>query len=246
MENWKRYLIGAFKDLKSPATRVHRSYRSPITITTTTSLEEKPNMESVGYTPVTIEIVAKRTDPDTEISAYQASWPQIFTQVAARIQSALGPSALKLEHVGSTSVPNLAAKPIIDVLLEVDDPSNEGSYIPQLEELGFVLHFRQPKWHGHRFLALALDEHDAEINVHVHRAGCQVAAEFITFRDFLRDNDWAREEYAEAKRKAAETSNEEKGGRLQYQKEKAAVLDRLKARALEESPSPPCTRCCVG
>ncbi|KAG6362764.1 hypothetical protein INS49_007858 [Diaporthe citri] len=211
-----------------------------------TSPEGKPNMESVGYTPSTLEMVARRTDPDIEIFTYQTSWPQTFTEVAARMQSALGHSALKLEHVGSTSVPDLAAKPIIDILLEVDDPSDEGAYVPQLEDLGFTLHFRQPKWHGHRFLALALDEHDAEINVHVHRAGCQIAAQFLTFRDFLRDNSWARDEYAEAKRKAAETSNEEKGGRLQYQRQKAAVLDRLKARALEESPSPPCTDCRVG
>lgn len=193
-----------------------------------------------------MEILARRTDPDTEISPYQASWPQTFTQVAAGIQSALGQSALKLEHVGSTSVPGLAAKPIIDILLEVDDPSNEGTYVPQLEGLGFILHFRQPKWHGHRFLALAPDEFDVEINVHVHRAGCQIAAQFLTFRDFLRDNSWARDEYAEAKRKAAETSNEAKGGRLQYQREKADVLNRLKATALEESPSPPCTDCRAG
>ncbi|KAL2284785.1 hypothetical protein FJTKL_08624 [Diaporthe vaccinii] len=203
-------------------------------------------MESIGYTSATLEVLAKRTDPDTEISPYQTSWPQTFNQVAARIQSALGESALRLEHVGSTSVPRLAAKPIIDILLEVVDPSNENAYVPKLEELGFILHFRQPKWHGHRFLALALNEHDAEINVHVHRAGCQVAAQFLTFRDFLRDNAWAREQYVEAKRKAAETSNEEKGGRLQYQREKAAVLDRLKARALEENPSPPCSHCRVG
>lgn len=222
------------------------SYPSPTTTTNKMSTEEQPKMESIGYTPETIQIVATRTDPDTEISPYQASWPQTFTQVAARIQSALGPSALKVEHVGSTSVPDLAAKPIIDVLLVVIDPSDEDSYVPKLEDLGFVLHFRQPKWHGHRFLALALDEDDVEINVHVHRAGCQVATDFLTFRDFLRDNAWARDEYAEAKRKAAETSNGEKGGRLQYQKEKADVLNRLKARALKEKPSPTCTDCCVG
>lgn len=203
-------------------------------------------MESTGYTPATLEIIAKRSDPPTEIHQYETSWPETFTQVASRIKSALGPLALRLEHVGSTSVPELAAKPIIDVLLEVSDPSDEGAYVPALEELGFVLHFRQPKWHGHRFLALALDEHGVEINVHVHRVGCQIADQFLVFRDFLRDNAWARDEYAEAKRKAAETSNEEKGGRLRYQKEKADVLNRLKARALAEKPSPNCTDCRVG
>lgn len=203
-------------------------------------------MESIGYTPATLEIVAKRNDPPTKIWPYQTSWPQTFTQFAARIQSALGQSALRLEHVGSTSVSGLAAKPIVDILLEVSEPSVESLYVPQLEDLGFVLYFRQPKWHGHRFLALDLDEHGAEVNVHVHRAGCQVATQFLTFRDFLRDNEWARKEYAEAKWKAAETSNEANGGRLQYQKEKAAVLNSLKAVALEERPSPCCTKCRVG
>lgn len=203
-------------------------------------------MESMGYTPATLEIITKRSDPPTEIHPYQTSWPETFTQVAARIKSALGPLALKLEHVGSTSVPELAAKPIIDVLLEVSDPSDEGAYVPALEQLGFILHFRQPKWHGHRFLALALDEHGVEINVHVHRAGCQIADQFLVFRDFLRDNAWARDEYAAAKRRAAETSNEEKGGRLRYQREKAEVLNRLKARALAEKPSPDCDDCRVG
>lgn len=203
-------------------------------------------MESTGYTPATLEIITKRSDPPTEIRPYQTSWPETFTQVASRIKSALGPLALRLEHVGSTSVPNLAAKPIIDILLEVSDPSDEGAYVPALEDLGFILHFRQPKWHGHRFLALALNEHGVEINVHVHRAGCQIADQFLVFRDFLRDNAWARDEYAEAKRRAAETSNEEMGGRLQYQREKADVLNRLKARALAEKPSPECTDCRVG
>lgn len=201
-------------------------------------------MEAVGYTSKTLEVIAPRADPDTEISPYQEAWPETFTQVASRIESALGSSVLKLEHVGSTSVPGLAAKPIIDVLLEVSDPSDEAGYVPQLEGLGFVLIFRQPKWHGHRFLAIS--EQEAEVNVHVHREGCQVAADFLTFRDFLRNNASARDEYAEAKRKAAETSNMEKGGRLRYQREKAEVLERLKAVALGEKPSPKCANCCVG
>lgn len=201
-------------------------------------------MEAVGYTPKTLEIVARRADPDVAISPYQDSWPKTFTKVADRMNSVLGSKALKLEHVGSTSAPGLAAKPIIDVLLEVSNPADEDSYLPALESLGFTLLFRQPKWHGHRFLFI--EEKEAEVNVHIHRQGCQIAADFLTFRGFLRDNEWARTEYVEAKRKAADTSNGEKGGRLRYQKEKAEVLERLKGRALGEKPSPPCAACCVG
>ncbi|POS72968.1 hypothetical protein DHEL01_v208638 [Diaporthe helianthi] len=201
-------------------------------------------METVGYTPKTLEIVARRSDPDVEISPYQESWPKTFTRVADRMNLVLGSDALRLEHVGSTSVPGLAAKPIIDILLEVSNPADEDPYLPALESLGFILLFRQPKWHGHRFLFV--EEEDAEVNVHVHRQGCKIAVDFLTFRAFLLDNEWARDEYTEAKRKAADTSNEEKGGRLLYQSEKAEVLDRLKARALREKPSPPCTDCRVG
>lgn len=221
-------------------------YTPATKIATTT---EEPNMEPVGYTPATMEVLEKRPDPDTEIIPYQNSWPETFTEVSSRMKAALAPSALKrLEHVGSTSVTGLAAKPIIDVVLEVADPSDEASYVPQLEGLGFVLYFRQPKWHGHRFLARAVPENGdgVEVNVHVHRAGCQIAARFLVLRDFLRRNAWARKEYVEAKMKAAETANEEKGGRLQYQLEKAFVLEWLKAVAFEETPSPCCTDCRVG
>lgn len=201
-------------------------------------------MEAVGYTPKTLEIVARRADPDVAISPYQESWPKTFTRVADRMASVLGSKALRLEHVGSTSVPGLAAKPIIDILLEVSDPADEASYLPALESLGFTLLFRQPRWHGHRFLFV--EEKEAEVNVHVHRKGCQIAADFLTFRNFLRDNEGARTEYVEAKQKAADTSNGEKGGRLRYQREKAEVLNRLKARALGEKPSPACADCRVG
>ncbi|KAG8157150.1 hypothetical protein KVR01_012858 [Diaporthe batatas] len=205
---------------------------------------EAHNMEAEGYTPKTLEIVARRADPDVAISPYQDSWPKTFTRVAARMRAALGPQVARLEHVGSTSVPGLAAKPIVDVLLEVSNPADEASYLPALEALGFTLLFRQPKWHGHRFLFV--DEKDVEVNVHVHREGCRIAADFLTFREFLRDNAWARDEYVEAKRRAAETSNGEKGGRLRYQMEKAEVLNRLKGWALGEKPSPACAACCVG
>lgn len=201
-------------------------------------------MDPIGYTPTTMEIVAKRVDPQIEIIPYQASWPVTFSNVASRITSALGPQVIRLEHVGSTSVPGLDAKPICDILLEVSDPSKENLYIPALESLGFVHYFRQPKWHGHRFLAV--DQADVEINLHVHRENCQVAAQFLTFRDFLRENAWARDEYAEAKRKAADSSNDEDGGRARYQMQKSAVLNRLKVQAITETPSPPCTGCVVG
>ena len=68
------------------------------------------------------------------------SWPT----ASAR---ALGDRVLALEHVGSTSVPDLPAKPIIDIDLTVTDSSDEAAYVPALEQVGFVLQVREPGWH---------------------------------------------------------------------------------------------------
>src|SRR5437764_5073882 len=86
------------------------------------------------------------------LSPYDSGWSFLFQQQAIRIQSALGDRALLIEHVGSTSVPNLAAKPIIDILLVVTDSGDESSYVPALEAVGYVLRIREPDWHQHRML----------------------------------------------------------------------------------------------
>src|SRR5215831_13086698 len=77
-------------------------------------------------------------------------WPEQFECQARRIEAALGGCALQIEHVGSTSVPGLAAKPVIDILLVVADSADEPSYVPALEAVGFVLRIREPGWHEHR------------------------------------------------------------------------------------------------
>ena len=85
------------------------------------------------------------TDPDP-------AWPQLYDVLAGRIRKALGWRVLQLEHVGSTAVPGLPAKPIIDVDLTVADPGREEDYVPALEAIGFLLTVREPWWHGHRLL----------------------------------------------------------------------------------------------
>lgn len=73
---------------------------------------------------------------------YDSSWPELFEQESNRIHSVLGSKALQIEHVGSTSVPGLCAKPIIDILLVVKDSADESSYVPVLEAAGYVLQIR--------------------------------------------------------------------------------------------------------
>jgi GrpB-like predicted nucleotidyltransferase (UPF0157 family) len=84
------------------------------------------------------------------LAPYDPLWPSEFTQIASRIRAALGGKVLLLEHVGSTSVPGLSAKPIIDVVLAVADSADESFYVPPLEAENFVLRIREPSWFQHR------------------------------------------------------------------------------------------------
>lgn len=94
-------------------------------------------------------------EPDAErieIVAGDARWPEHFQRLAGRIHEALGKLALDVEHVGSTSVPGLPAKPIIDIDLTVADSDDEAAWLPHLESVGFVLTIREPWWYKHRCL----------------------------------------------------------------------------------------------
>src|SRR6266567_2187781 len=103
-----------------------------------------------------------------QIADYHPEWPRLFEREAERIRTVLGNRVLLLEHVGSTSVPGLAAKPRIDVLLVVADSADESAYIPALEAAAYVLHIREPDWYEHRLLKGP----DTAINLHVFSPGC--------------------------------------------------------------------------
>lgn len=127
------------------------------------------------------------------------SWPVSFSREAERLESILGDRALGIEHVGSTSVPRLAAKPIIDVLLVVSDPALEADYVPPLEAHGYVLRIREPSWHQHRLLKGP----DTDINLHVLPSGCPEVDRMLRFRDWLRAHESDRRRYEEVKRHLA-------------------------------------------
>jgi len=84
------------------------------------------------------------------LAEYDPEWRSLFEQEAERIRSVLGSRALRVEHVGSTAVPGLAAKPIIDMALEVENSAAEETYVRALEAVGYVLRIREPEWNGHR------------------------------------------------------------------------------------------------
>lgn len=110
------------------------------------------------------------------------NWPAQFEHVAATIRSALGEQALGIEHVGSTAVPGLAAKPIIDIDLTVTDAADEPSYLPALEAAGFTLVIREPEWEQHRALTWQV----IRTNLHVFPAGAVEPQRHRIFRDWLR------------------------------------------------------------
>jgi len=156
----------------------------------------------LGSPDESTEYVRPRTRVDGSIllSPYEGGWAVDFEVQAARIVTALRSVAIDIEHVGSTSVPGLDAKPIIDVSLLVADSADESSYVPALEELGYVLHIREPNWYEHRLL-----RHDSpSVNLHVFTAGSQEHARMVSFRDRLRADPDAFELYRATKHRLAE------------------------------------------
>ena len=152
------------------------------------------------------------------------AWPQQYAAVASRIREALRSGAVLVEHVGSTSVPGLAAKPILDVLLLVPDPTDEAAYVLSLEAAGFLLHLRESDWHEHRLFKA----HDPEVNLHVFAEGSAEAERMLRFRDSLRANGDERRRYEETKRRLAARS----WNRVQdYADAKSDVVEAILARA---------------
>jgi GrpB-like predicted nucleotidyltransferase (UPF0157 family) len=140
-----------------------------------------------------------RHDGPVVLVEYRAEWPGLYAREEARIRRALGGRALLVEHAGSTSVPGLVAKPIVDVLVVVADSADEPAYLPPLVRAGYVLRLREPGWHQHRMLKGP----DTDVNVHVFGEGCPEVSRMLRFRDRLRDSATDRERYAAAKRALA-------------------------------------------
>src|SRR5262245_56391190 len=130
-----------------------------------------------------------------QMVTYDPIWPTVFEQEAARIRSALGDMALQIEHVGSTAVPGLAAKPKIDILVVVADTSDEAAYVPALEAAGYVLRIREPEWHEHR----VFKGPDMDVNLHCFSVGCPEIQRMLAFRNRLRSNEEDRLLYERTK-----------------------------------------------
>ena len=137
--------------------------------------------------------------PEITLVEYDSAWPERYSLVEQEIREALGGAALQIEHVGSTSVPGLAAKPIIDIVLVVAHSAQEDAYVPPLQAAGYALRVREPDWYEHRMLRGG----DEDVNLHVFSAGCPEIERMLRFRDRLRSNAADRERYEAAKRELA-------------------------------------------
>jgi GrpB-like predicted nucleotidyltransferase (UPF0157 family) len=164
-------------------------------------VREPPN----GWRPIVIE-------------EYDPAWAGRYDAVAAEVRGALGDQVLGLEHVGSTSVPGLAAKAIIDADLVIAGTDDEAAYVPALEKLGYVLVLREPWWHGHRMLV----DQDEDVHLHVWPLGSPEVIRHRLLRDWLRTHPEDRELYASTKRRLA---GEADGG--DYSMAKSDVIDAI-------------------
>lgn len=182
------------------------------------------NVEWIRAKPSPVPVVVLPPSP---------TWPQDFAALAGVIRRALGDRALAIEHLGSTSVPGLPAKPIIDVVLTVQDPDRESDYVPLLEAAGFIFRLRESGWYRHRLLVSGPDAGLPAANVHVLAPGCPETARMVAFRDWLRTHEADRAAYSLIKRATAAAINERGGGTglvMDYNKAKEPFIRALYAR----------------
>jgi GrpB-like predicted nucleotidyltransferase (UPF0157 family) len=162
---------------------------------------------------------------DILLSEYDPAWAERFRREAARIHEALGGRELLIEHIGSTAVPGLVAKPIIDILLVIDDPNDETSYLPALGA-GHELRVREPEFDRHRMLRTP----EKDVHVHVFPPESGEVGRYLLFRDRLRADEADRELYAAEKRRLAA---QDWTTMQHYAEAKTAVVEAIIARAAD-------------
>lgn len=165
-------------------------------------------------------------DKRITLSPYDPQWPQLFSLEAARLRAVLGDRAILIEHVGSTSVPGLMAKPIIDIALTVPDSADEPAYVPDMEAAGYVLRIREQDWYEHR----VFKGPDTNINLHVFSRECPEVERMLAMRDWLRANEPDRALYEFTKRDLAQQDWKYVQN---YADAKTAVIEEILTRALK-------------
>ncbi len=145
-------------------------------------------------------LIGGRETREVKIHDYDQWWPNVFEQHARNIRDALGEVVLRIEHIGSTSVPQLAAKPIIDILMVVANAGDEVSYIRALLDAGYELRVREPKFDEHRMVCTP----ERDVHVHILPSGSKEIGRYLAFRNQLRANAEDRSAYERVKRTLAQ------------------------------------------
>jgi nicotinate (nicotinamide) nucleotide adenylyltransferase len=190
-----------FAELTPPAWTILEGRRDPVSGTaircaanSTLLPDENMALMEQRLSTVTLGEVTQ-LNGNIVLAPYDPEWRSQFTKLAELIRAALGSAGVLIEHAGSTSVPGLSAKPIIDIILAVPNSADEAAYIPRLERTGFVLRIREPGWFEHRMLKSPLFEG----NIHVFSHDCEEIGRMLSFRDHLRRNEDDRRLYERTK-----------------------------------------------
>ena len=157
---------------------------------------------------------------DVVIVAHDPAWADRFATERSRIVAALGERVLAIDHIGSTAVPGLAAKPIIDIDLSVADPNDESAYLSDLVSAGYLLRVREP---GH----LMVRTPERDVHVHVCAVDSEWEVRHLMFRDWLRTHPDDRQRYEDVKRSLAGTWEDMND----YADAKTEVIAQIMARA---------------
>lgn len=165
---------------------------------------------------------------DQRIVPYDPSWLVRAENLSARLREALGSAAVRIEHIGSTSVPGLAARPIPDIQVSVRDVRDRDSFVPALESIGYT-HFRFPELDIDDYLVFVPADGSNTEHIQICQVGSHQELRHLVVRDFLRSDPEECDAYARAKRKAAVAAN---GDRSVYSKGKDAFVHALEERAL--------------
>ena len=169
----------------------------------------------------------ERFDPAVRIVDYDPAWPGLAEQELRRIEEALGGAAVRLEHVGSTAVPGLAAKPIVDLQLSVGAIEPRARYVEPLQGLGYLF-APAPESPDYHFFGLPA-ERPRTHHLHVCEAGTEHELRHIAVRDFLRSHPDEAARYATLKREVVARHPQD---RLAYIDGKDAYVTALERRAL--------------
>ena len=139
-----------------------------------------------------LELVGGVEKRDLVLVDHDPSWSEAYAGHERRIRDAVGPT-VQVEHIGSTSVPGLAAKPIIDILVVVEDITAEEDYLDQLLDAGYELRVHEP---GHRLVRTP----SRDVHVHIVEVGDQAGEDYVLLRDHLRADSDDRNLYERTKR----------------------------------------------